>query len=59
MGMWRRRCGCHGRNPLPLGAILISLGLGIFLAHIIPYYLLITLFGIALICMGIRSLMGK
>ncbi len=57
--MWRRRCGCHGRNPLPLGTILISLGLGIFLAHIIPYYLLITMLGIALIWMGIRSLMGK
>ncbi len=57
--MFRRRCGCHGRPPFPLGAVLISLGLGVFLARMIPYYLLISIFGIALICLGIRSMMGK
>mgnify|MGYP003305698157 CR=1 FL=1 len=36
-----------------MGAILIALGLGIFIANIIPYYLLIAMLGIALIVFGI------
>ena len=58
--MWRRRnCGCRPKCGRQIGASLISLGLGIFLAHIIPYYLLITLLGVALIALGIWNLMGK
>ncbi len=57
--MWRKRgCGCR-RGCKQIGSILIALGLGIFLAHIIPYYLLITMLGIALIALGIWNLMGR
>lgn len=57
--MWRRRgCGCR-KGCKQIGSVLISLGLGIFLAHIIPYYLLITMLGIALIALGIWNLMGR
>lgn len=58
--MWQRRgCGCKRRWNGSLGLILISLGLGIFLARVIPYYLLIILFGCSLIVMGIRYLLRK
>lgn len=58
--MWKRRqCGCRRKGCRQIGLILVSLGLGIFLTHIIPYYLLITLLGIALIALGIWNLMGK
>ena len=58
--MWRRRnCGCRPKCTRQLGSVLIALGLGIFLAHIIPYYILITLLGVSLIGLGIWNLMGK
>lgn len=58
--MWKRRpCGCRPKGGRQLGAILIALGLGIFLANIIPYYLLIALLGVALIALGIWNLMSK
>lgn len=50
--MWRQKCKC--RKPMrPVGHVLIALGIGLLLAYIIPYYLLIALLGIALICLGI------
>ena len=58
--MWKRRpCGCKPRGGRQLGSILIALGLGIFLANIIPYYLLIAMLGIALIVLGIWNLCDK
>lgn len=56
--MWRKRC-CGGRRKFPIGAILIALGVGILLAYIIPYYILITLLGIALIAAGIWFIRKK
>ena len=57
--MWKRRgCGCR-KGCRQIGTILISLGLGIFLAHMIPYFLLITILGIALIALGIWNLMCR
>lgn len=51
--MWKKRCcGCK-RPRRPIGHILVALGVGLFLAYIIPYYLLIALLGIALIVAGI------
>lgn len=37
-----------------IGPMLIALGIGVFLAYIIPNYILIALFGIALIAAGIK-----
>lgn len=55
--MFRKRC-CNkkaGRSTPPLlGPILIALGIGVFIAYIIPNYLLIALFGIALVIVGIK-----
>lgn len=53
----RHGCGCK-KDCKQIGSVLVSLGIGIFLAHIIPYYLLIAMLGIALIALGIRNLMG-
>ncbi len=56
--MWKnRRCGCGRWRSI--GIILISVGVGILLAYTIPYYLLICLFGVALIFLGIRSILKK
>lgn len=52
MGRWKN-CRCRKHNGFPIGAILIALGIGIFIANIIPYYLLIAMLGIALIVFGI------
>ena len=52
MSRWKN-CRCKRRNGFPMGAILIALGIGIFIANIIPYYLLIAMLGIALIVFGI------
>lgn len=49
----RKNCRCRKGGGFPIGAILIALGLGIFIANIIPYYLLIAMLGIALIIFGI------
>ena len=58
--MWKiKLCCCRKNTCWRLGPILISLGLGIFLAYIIPYYLLITLLGCGLIVLGIWYLMKK
>lgn len=55
----RNRCGpCRPRHSLT-GIILIALGAGIFLAYIIPYQLLITMLGGALIIIGIRRIVCK
>ncbi len=56
--MFRRKCGCRNRYK-PIGTILISLGIGIFLAYIIPYNLLITMLGIGLVVLGIWYLAGR
>lgn len=55
VGSMLRRCsrGC-GRRCCHTGPLLISAGIGILLAYIIPYHILITMFGIALIVAGIR-----
>ncbi|MEG1442293.1 MAG: hypothetical protein RSB38_07390 [Oscillospiraceae bacterium] len=50
--MWCKKRKC--KKPMrPIGHILVALGVGLFLAYIIPYYLLIALLGIALIGVGI------
>ena len=53
----RRKC-CRGPNKT-FGIILISVGTGLFLAYIIPYYLLITMLGLALVFAGVCSLIKK
>ncbi len=45
----RRRCG----KPPKVGYVFICLGAGMFLANVLPYYLLVTLFGIAIIGIGV------
>lgn len=57
----RRCCGrkCAKKQNKTFGIILISIGTGLFLAYIIPRYFLITLFGLALLCMGIVCLTKK
>lgn len=37
-----------------VGPMLVALGVGVFLAYIIPNYVLIALFGVALIVIGIK-----
>ncbi len=53
--MWnKRKCGCRPRRGFcTYGPILIALGIGLMLAYIIPYYLLIILLGIGLIAGGV------
>lgn len=58
--MWRnRRCCCRPQRCKGIGVILISVGAGILLGYIIPYYLLIFLFGCVLIFLGIRAILKK
>lgn len=45
--------------PKMLGCLLVALGLGIFIAHIIPYHLLVTLFGLAITGFGISCLLRR
>lgn len=56
--MWRRCCR-KGKGRFPTGPILIAMGIGILLAYIIPYYILITILGIALIAAGICVIRQK
>ncbi|MEE1046587.1 MAG: hypothetical protein U0M60_04090 [Clostridia bacterium] len=56
--MWRRKC-CGGKNRFPTGLMLIALGIGILLAYIIPYYVLIAMLGIGLIAAGIWFIRKK
>jgi len=51
--MWRRRCGCRRNGRAPMGPLLIAIGVGVLLAYIMPYYMLIIMFGVALVAMGI------
>ncbi|MCI5892400.1 MAG: hypothetical protein MRZ66_03225 [Clostridiales bacterium] len=54
--MFRKRC--FKKRPKGgaalIGPMLVALGVGVFLAYIIPNYILIALFGIALIIIGIK-----
>lgn len=43
------------KNRNLIGMILIGIGIGLFLAFILPYQLLITILGIALIYYGISG----
>ncbi|MBO5364336.1 MAG: hypothetical protein J6A56_02590 [Clostridia bacterium] len=56
MGRNQRCCRKGGGT---WGIILISLGIGVFLARLLPYYFLIFLFGAALVYLGIRHLLKK
>ncbi len=51
------------RKPLCVskivGCMLIALGLGIFIAYIIPYYLLIFLLGLGIMAFGIHCLLKR
>ncbi len=42
--------------PRLIGCMLIALGVGIFIAHIIPYHLLIFLLGFGIMVFGICCL---
>ncbi|MBO5135792.1 MAG: hypothetical protein J5984_05820 [Clostridia bacterium] len=53
------RCRPNCSRNKPLGWFFVALGLGILLAHVIPYYLLLAFFGIALICVGINFITRK
>ena len=45
---------CEKKNCVKvLGPVLVALGAGVFLANMIPPYMLIVIFGIALIAAGI------
>lgn len=43
--------------PRLIGCMLITLGLGIFIANIIPYYLLIFLLGLGIMIFGVLCLL--
>lgn len=45
--------------PKIVGCMLITLGLGIFIAYIIPYYFLIFLLGIGIMGFGISCLLHR
>ncbi len=49
---------CRGPNK-SVGFFFIAIGLGLFLAYILPYYLLICLLGLGLICAGVSFIMKK
>ena len=54
--MFRKRRFCKKRSHCGaalIGPLLIAVGIGVFLANIIPSFVLIILFGIALIAVGI------
>lgn len=58
--MWiRRNCSGKGGCRFPVGSLLITLGAGILLAYIIPYYILITMLGVALVAAGICCIRKK
>ena len=62
IAMLNRRCKCSHcakRQGRIFGIILISVGTGLFLAYIIPYYLLITMLGLVLVCLGVSCLIKK
>ena len=44
---------CKKNSIRILGPVLVALGVGVFLANIIPAYVLIVFFGLALIIAGI------
>ncbi len=50
----RRKSVCV---PRMIGCMLIALGLGIFIAHLIPYFLLIFLLGLGIMAFGIFCLL--
>ena len=52
-----RKC-CKRTNKI-FDVILISIGTGLFLAYIIPYYMLITLLGLSLVVAGVCHLLKK
>ena len=55
----KKRCGGQKIFGIPLGWMLVILGAGILLGYIMPYYLLIIIFGIALIVAGIFVIRKK
>lgn len=56
---FKQKCGCKKRRNFPYGPVLISLGAGLMLAYIIPYYILVTILGVGLIIAGIFFLQKK
>lgn len=55
--MWnKRKCGRPPQHGLgSCGSVLIALGVGLILAYIIPYYILIIMLGTGLVLGGIFS----
>lgn len=53
----KRKCCCRRSNGP--GYFLIALGIGLFLAYVIPRYLLITLLGMGLIATGVCYVIKK
>lgn len=55
MPVWKNKC-CRGggKGGFSAGAMLIALGVGVLMAYIIPYYILVTMLGIALIIAGLK-----
>ncbi len=53
----KKRC-CQAR-PCGLGFFMIAIGLGLFMAYVIPRYLLITLLGLVFIGTGICMLVKR
>ncbi|MBQ7096811.1 MAG: hypothetical protein IJN96_01920 [Clostridia bacterium] len=54
----KRKCCCRNRTNVP-GYFLIALGSGLFLAYVIPRYLLITLLGLVLVASGVCCIIKK
>lgn len=54
--MWRR---CCKGSRFPTGPVLIALGIGIMIAYIIPYYVLIFLLAAAFVVAGWRIIRKK
>lgn len=57
-------CNCNKKRCKPrpykaIAQICIALGIGVILAYIIPYYLLITLLGIGFIVCGVVFYLKK
>lgn len=48
----KQRC-CRHRSNCAVGYFFIAMGVGLFLAYVIPRYFLITLLGLCLIGAGI------
>ncbi|MBR5614855.1 MAG: hypothetical protein IKW64_06130 [Clostridia bacterium] len=53
----KRRC-CRSR-PSAVGFFFIAIGSGLFLAYVIPRYLLITMLGMCLIGAGVCIIIKK